>query len=57
VVWIEVPPVLVVLALVVRTEVEVEWVWIDGKEEAVGDAGYGIELVTQVVDSGWNFAP
>ena len=56
-VWIEVPPVLVVLALVVWTEVEVEWVWIDGKEEAVGDAGYEIELVTQVVDSGLNFAP
>ena len=56
-VWIEVPPVLVVLALMVWTEVDVEWVWIVGMEEAVGDAGYGIELVTQVVDSGWNFAP
>ena len=55
-VWIEVPPVLVVLALV-WTEVDVEWVWIGGMEEAVGDAGYGIGLVTQVVDSGWNFAP
>ena len=31
--------------------------WIDGMEEAVGDAGYGIEPVTQVVDSGWYFAP
>jgi len=57
VVWIEVPPVLVVLALMVWTEVDVEWVWIGGMEEAVGDAGYGIGLVTQVVDSGWNFAP
>ena len=56
-VWIEVPPVLVVLALMVWTEVDVEWAWIGGMEEAVGDAGYGIGLVTQVVDSGWNFAP
>ena len=48
---------LVVLALVVWTEVDVEWVWIGGMEEVVGDAGYGIELVTQVVGSGWNFAP
>ena len=56
-VWIEVPPVLVVLALMVWTEADVGGMWIDGMEEAVGDAGYEIELVTQVVDSGLNFAP
>ena len=51
------PLVLVVLALMVWTEVDVGGMWIDGMEEAVGDAEYGIELVTQVVDSGWSFAP
>ena len=51
------PQVLVVLALVVWTEMEVEWAWIDGKEEAVGDAGCEIELVTRVADLGWNLAP
>ena len=57
VVWMKMPQVLVVLALVVWTEMEVEWAWIDGKEEAVGDAGCEIELVTRVADLGWNLAP
>jgi len=53
----EVPLVLVVLAPVVWTEVEVEWAWTGGKGGAVGDAGYEFELVTQVVDLRWSFAP
>ena len=34
-----------------------EWIRIGGMEEVVGDAGYGFELVTPVVDSKWSFAP
>ena len=46
---------LVVPVLWVYTEVDVQW--IGGMEEVVGDVGYEFELVTQVVDSKWNFAP
>ena len=31
--------------------------WIGGMEEVVGDVGYGFELVMQVIDSKWTFAP
>ena len=53
----EVLLVLVVLVPVVWTEVEVKLAWTGGMGGAVGDAGYEFELVTQVVDSKWSFAP
>jgi hypothetical protein len=38
-------------------EVEVEWMHADGMGEAVGGAGYGIELEKPVADSRWSSVP
>jgi hypothetical protein len=48
---------LVVLEHEMWSEVEVEWMAVDGMEGVAGDAGYGIELETPVADSKWNSAP